>query len=395
MNGRVRDSSARALAHASSCVTLRSWVPVSLPIVLSALLLAAQPQSSDSTGLRLQAIADSVVRARPRMPGILLHVESTHLNRRWSVAAGQSDTARDVPLRVDQPFRIASVTKTYTAAAVLRLVERGVIALSDPIGKHLPREFIAELERDNYRTDSITIEHLLSHRGGLDEHTAVRSYIPFSLANPAKHWTRIEQVRLLVDSLQPVGKPDERFRYSDTGYILLGAIIERHTGKNYGVSARELIGFEKLGLKHTWFETLEPAPAGVADRVHQYMNGVDTYGHDPSLDLYGGGGIATTIGDMSAFFTALLGGRVFEKKATLDTMMAVRPGFMDGYGLGLFRVNSGGVRGFGHSGFWGVAVVHFPTEGLTIAVSITEQSQGGQVFAIVGAILRSLRTEPR
>jgi len=237
-------------------------------LVLSALLLAAQPQSSDSVGVRLQSIADSVVRARPRMPGILLHVESTRLGKKWSAAAGLSDTARHVAMKPDQPFRIASVTKTYTAAAILRLVEQGVVSLSDPISKHLPREFIALLERDNYRTDSITVEHLLSHRSGLDEHTAVQSYIPLSLANPRKHWTRAEQVTWLVDSLQPIGKPGERFKYSDTGYILLGAIIEHHTGKNYGVAARELLGFDKLGLKQTWFETLEPAPAGIAERAH-------------------------------------------------------------------------------------------------------------------------------
>lgn len=364
---------------------------MTLSNILPSLLLIAQAQVSDSVGTRLQALADSVIAARPRMPGLLLHVESTRLNRKWSVAAGQSDTARDVPLRANQPFRLASVTKTYTAAAILRLVERGVIRLSDPISKHLQPEFIAELKRDNIQTDSITVEHLLSHRSGLAEHPSVRSYIPMALANPTKRWTRIEQVKLMVDSLQPVGKPGELFRYSDTGYILLGAIIERHTGKNYGAAARELIGFDKLGLKETWFETLEPVPAGVADRAHQYMNGIDTYGTDPSVDLYGGGGVATTISDVSAFFTALLTGRVFEKPATLDTMMAVRPGLMDGYGLGLFRVNSGGIRGYGHSGFWGVVTVHFPTEGLTIAVSVTEQSQGGTIFGILGAALRSVR----
>jgi D-alanyl-D-alanine carboxypeptidase len=352
--------------------------------------MALQTPATDSVGQRLQAIADSVIRARPRIPGVVVHVEATKLNKRWSVASGRSDTARGIALRADQPMRIASVTKTYTAAAILRLVERGTVALHDPIAKHLPREFLAELERDNFRTDSITVEHLLLHRSGLSEHTTP-SYISAALANPTKRWTRIEQVRWLVDSLQPIGQPGEKFRYSDTGYILLGAIIERYTGKNFGAGVRELLDFNKLGLQHTWFETLEPAPRGVADRAHQYMNGVDTYGNDPSLDLYGGGGVAAPISDVASFFSALLAGRVFQKQATLDTMIAVRPGFMDGYGFGIFRVNSGGVRGFGHSGFWGVATVHFPTEGLTIGVSVTEQSQGGQVFAILGAVLRSVR----
>ena len=62
-------------------------------------------------------------------------------------------------------------------------------------------------------------------------------------------------------------------------------------------------------------------------------------------------------------------------------MLAIRStGFPDGYGLGIFRVNSGGRRGYGHSGFLGTVAVHVPTEGLTIAVAVNEQSQGGAVF---------------
>lgn len=368
---------------------------MSLSLAFAALLLVSEPQPVDSVAVRLQAIADSVLRARPRVPGILLNVQSTRLNKSWSIASGMSDTALKVAIRPDQPIRIASVTKTYTAATILRLVERGVIKLNDPISKHLPREFTSLLERDGYKTDSITIEHVLSHRSGLDEHTAVRSYIPMVRTAPAHQWTRLEQVTWLVDSLQPIGKPDEKFKYSDTGYILLGAIIERHTGKNYGAAARELIGFDKLGLKSTWFETMEPAPTGVAPRAHQYMSGNDTYNLNPSFDLYGGGGVVTTTADMSTFFSALIGGKVFDRKATLDTMMAVRPAMLDGYGFGLFRINSNGTLGYGHSGFWGVLSANFPTEGLTISVSVTEQSQGNAVFAVLNEVLKSMKAMPR
>jgi D-alanyl-D-alanine carboxypeptidase len=147
---------------------------------------------------------------------------------------------------------------------------------------------------------------------------------------------------------------------------------------------------DRLGFRYTWWETLEPAPAG-ADRAHQYMNGVDTYAFDPSLDLYGGGGIAATVSDMGAFISTLTAGRVFERKATLDTMLVIRStGLMDGYGLGIFRVNTGGRRGYGHSGFWGTVAVHYPAEGVTIAVAVTEQSQGGAVFGVTGAVLRAI-----
>ena len=354
-----------------------------------ALLVLAQAPTTDSVALRLQSLADSVLAARPRIPGIVIHVESTRDGRRWTVAAGMSDTARKLPLRPEQPLRVASVAKTYVAAAILRLVERGVIALDDPIERHIPAHLVAELRRDSVRTDAITMEQLLAHRAGLDEHTALRSYLAAWYAEPRKRWTREEQVKLLVDSLQPVGPPNGQFKYSDTGYVLLGAVIERYTGKTLGAGVRELIGFERLGLRWTWWETLEPAPAGIADRAHQYIGGRDTYDIDPSFDLYGGGGIAAPIADVAAFFAALQTGKVFERQATLDTMLAVRsPGFMAGYGLGIFRVNSQGRIGIGHSGYWGVTALHYPAEGYTVAVAVTEQTQGGTIYALAGAALR-------
>jgi D-alanyl-D-alanine carboxypeptidase len=359
---------------------------------LAALVFAAQAAAQDSVGARLQSIADSVLKARPRVPGLLVHVEVPKTGRKWSIASGWSDTATKTPLRANQPVRIASNTKTYTASAILRLVEKGTIALSDPIEKHLPAEFAALLKRGGYPTDRMTIELVLSHRSGLNEHPAVPSYVRAIKADPAHRWTRLEQVTWLVDSLKPIGAPGEKFSYSDTGFILLGAIIERYTGKSFGAGVRELVGLDRLGLKSTWMETLEPEPAGVAPRAHQYMTGDDTYLLDPSFDLYGGGGIAASVPDLAGFTTAVLTGKVFEKAATLDSMMVIRStNLYDGYGFGLFRVNIGGRRGYGHSGFWGTISVHFPAEGVTIAVAETEQSQqGGILFGVLREALKAV-----
>lgn len=363
---------------------------------LAALLAFAAPHApADTIATRLQALADSVLAARPRIPGIVIHVESTRDGRRWTVAAGMGDTARRLPMRPEQPFRVASVAKTYVAAAILRLVERGVISLGDPIERHVPAHLVAELRRDGIRTDVITMEQLLAHRAGLDEHTALRSYLAALYAEPRRRWTREEQVKLLVDSLQPVGPPGGQFKYSDTGYVLLGAVVERYTGKSLGAGVRELVGFERLGLRQTWWETLEPMPAGVAGRAHQYQDGKDSHDVDPSFDLYGGGGIAAPMAEVAAFFSALQTGKVFERPATLDTMLAVRsPEFLAGYGLGIFRVNSRGRIGIGHSGYWGVTVLHFPAEGITVAVAVNEQTQGNVTYAVAGSASRVVVPTP-
>jgi len=363
---------------------------VSLPVFLALFALAPAPHV-DSVQTRLQALADSVLAARPRVPGLVIHVESTRDGRRWTVAAGFADTATKTAMRPDQPFRIASISKTYVAAAILRLVERGTISLSDPIERHVPAHLIADLRRDSIRTDLITMEQLLAHRAGLNEHTAVPFFIGTAYSNPNKRWTREEQVRLLVDSLQPVGPAGAQFKYSDTGYILLGAVIERYTGKNIGLGVRELLGFDRLGLQHTWWESLEPTPRGAADRAHQYMGGADTYGIDPSIDLYGGGGIAAPLADVAAFMSALQGGRVFDRRSTLDTMLVVRsPDFLAGYALGIFRINSQGRTGIGHTGFWGTLAMHYPAEGITVAVGVTEQTQGNMIYGLSGATLRAV-----
>jgi D-alanyl-D-alanine carboxypeptidase len=343
---------------------------------------------TDSIQSALQRLADSLVAARPRLPGIIIAVESKSRGRSWAVAAGQSDTARNIPLRANQPVRIASNTKSYVAAAVLRLMEQGRLALRDPLATHLPIALDSVLRRDGYRTDSITIEQVLSHRAGFAEHTRVPSYIARVRSQPRFHWTREEQVRWLVDSLAPIGLPGAQFRYSDSGYILLGAIIERYTGKPLGPAVRELVGFSRLGLTQSWWETMEPIPTGIADRAHQYLGGFDSYDIDPSIDLYGGGGIVATVSDMGRFLTALLDGQVFDRRATLDTMLAPRSTEMDGYGLGIFGTTAAGSRGRGHSGFWGTIAMIFPEAGVTVSVAVTDPGELRLSGAVMNAVVR-------
>ncbi|MCA0374569.1 MAG: beta-lactamase family protein [Gemmatimonadetes bacterium] len=365
---------------ATSAQPARPAAPVAAP-------LAVPP---DSVQAALQHLADSLVAARPRLPGLLIAVESKPLGRRWSVAAGVSDVTSKTPLRANQPVRIASNTKTYTAAAVLRLVEQGRLSLDDKLSKHLPVALDSVLRRDGYDTDAITIGQVLSHRAGLHEHPAVPSYVARLRTEPRYRWTREEQIRWLVDSLAPVGPPGAQFRYSDSGYTLLGAIIERYTGKALGPAVRDLVGFDKLGLQQTWWETMEPTPRGVPDRAHQYLAGYDAYGVDASFDLYGGGGIVAPMPDLARFLTALLDGRVFAQRATLDTMNLARSTEMSGYGMGLFGATAGGVRGRGHSGFWGTTAMVFPDAGVTIAVAVTEQSESRLMNAVMARVLGML-----
>lgn len=367
-----------------------------LPVVSAA--AAAQspaPALPDSAiGPALQRLADSIVAARPRLPGLIIAVESKPLGRRWSVAAGVADRATGAALRPEHPVRLASNTKTYVAVAVLRLMEQGRLALGDPLAKHLPVALDSLLRRGGYRTDVITLEQVLSHRAGFAEHTAVPSYLAMLRTDPQHRWTREEQVRWLVDSLTPVGPPGTQFRYSDTGYILLGAILERLTGQSLAAAVRGLVGYERVGLTGTWWESLEAPPRDGAPRAHQYLAGMDGYAVDPSFDLYGGGGIAAPMRDAARFLAAVEDGQVFAQRTTLDTMLAPRSPAMNGYGLGIFGTVAAGQRGRGHSGFWGTSAMTFPERGLTIAVAVTEQSEARVMNAAMASVLGMFAPAP-
>lgn len=358
------------------CHTLRLLAAALLaPLAPSSAQPPARLLPPDAIAPALQRMADSLVAARPRLPGVVIAVRSRALGRSWSVAAGLSDTVHRVPLHPEQPLRIASNTKTYVAAALLRLVEEGRLALGDPLAQHLPTHLNRLLRRDGYDTDAITIEQVLSHRAGFHEHPAVPSYTARLRTDPRYRWTREEQLQWLVDSLAPVGPPGGQFRYSDSGYTLLGAIIERYANQPLGLAVRRLLDFDALALGATWWETMEPAPTVALPRAHQYLGGIDSHGIDPSFDLYGGGGIVAPMADVAQFLTALLEGRVFRQAATLDTMLAPRSAEMAGYGLGIFGASVRGLHGYGHSGFWGTTAMVFPDPGITIAIAVTEQSE--------------------
>lgn len=331
----------------------------------------------DSAALgRLQQVADSVVRARPDVRGVAVHVIAPARCLANTVVAGLADSARGTPLSAATPVRIASNTKTYVAAAVLRLVEDGRIGIDDPVERHLSAEHLALLRQRGYDPAAITVRHLLTHTAGLPDHAQdEEGYIGAIIREPRKRWTRTEQLRLAMVRGTRVGAPGAAFSYSDTGYILLGELLERVIGQPLARAVRSVLGFERLGLVSTWWETLEPAPAGVPARAHQFFGEHDTYDWDASNDLYGGGGLAATAADMATFTRAVFGGRAFRRPETLALMqsspVAPPPG-RGGYGMGVMDRTVDGVRTWGHSGYWGTVAFHAPQPDVTVAAYVLQ-----------------------
>jgi D-alanyl-D-alanine carboxypeptidase len=316
-----------------------------------------------------QGMVDDLVAASPAIPGAVVHVLGPHID--VGAAAGATDRTSGHKLTPDATFRIASNTKTYTAAATLRLVENRKIGLDDPIGALISDESRAALQGDGYDTDAITVRHLLLHTAGLYDFGTDGAYQGAILADTTHRWTRIEQIRWAADHGDPLGRPGEHYAYDDTGYVLLGEIIERATGKDLPAAFRSLLGFRALGLDATWFETLEDVPKTAGPRVHQYFGDIDAYDADPSFDLYGGGGLDASAADLAGFYRALFAGDVFDDPGTLDTMLEIpRVSASAHAAMGIDEIDVAGEHCWYHRGFWGTFAVACPHADLTAAVSV-------------------------
>jgi D-alanyl-D-alanine carboxypeptidase len=320
----------------------------------------------------LQAALDREMDANPQSNGMLLYVLAPRLGLNQSFAAGSSGTER---LRSDHVIRIASNTKTYTAVAVLALVERGAFTLRTPIRDLISPQTAALLASDGYDLDAIEVRHLLSHAAGMPDYGEHPAYMFDSLwrdlLNRRRTWTRAQQIAFAMRHTDPLGAPGDQFSYSDTGYILLGEIIERATGTPLPTAIRDLCQFRELELTETWWEQMEAAPPGRV-RAHQYMGVADTYQMNPTLDLYGGGGIIASIGDLGRFTRASVRGELYTRPETLTAMLtpvALNP---RNYSIGVYALDIGGERCWGHVGFWGTIAFHCPRSDITVARSFSQ-----------------------
>jgi len=346
---------------------------------------------------RLQAVLDSVVESGVT-PGIMMRLDAPSIGLDWSGVAGVADLETGRPLSPRNPVRIASNTKTFVAAAALRLWEDGWLELDDPVADYLPAIYADLLASDGYNLDAMTIRHLLTHTSGLYDYADRDLFVEAILADPMHRWTPAEQLALAVEWGDPYGAPGEVYRYSDTGYVVLGLIVESVYEKGLAEAVRELVGLDALGLSDTWWETLEDPPSGAADRAHQYMGERDTYSWDPSLDLYGGGGLVSTADDLTTFMRALFVGGIYTDEATADTMLTTIDGAVAGpdlsgspmvpgrYRMGVEVQDLGGLTLYMHTGFWGTLAAYFPGQDIALSIAVTQQQSRALFRVLVDAV---------
>jgi D-alanyl-D-alanine carboxypeptidase len=360
--------------------------------VVLALCLAAAPARAGDTALeeKLQHVIEVFLAENGMAPGVSVYAVCPALELDWAGAAGTVARSDPSHLTAAHTFRIASNTKTYVAAAVLRLVEMDRLGLDDSLARYLTAEQDTMLRGDGYDTDAITIAQVLSHTAGLGDHSDDPRFVERIMADSQHVWTRAEKLRCLVEWRDPVGEPGEKYVYSDTGYIILGSIIERISGRALGPAVRDLLGYDELGLEVTYWEYMEDPPAQAGPRAHQYYGAHDVTSWNASFDLYGGGGIVTDARELALFMRMLLKGRVFDRESTLAAMTG--RGTLP-YRLGLMAVDCSGRVALGHQGFWNTFAFHVPSLDLTIGGSILnhDAANGRElmcrlVAAVAGAV---------
>lgn len=321
--------------------------------------------------------------------GIQLHVDSPKMQISWEGATGYTDrdhnTQRHI-LTPLHPMRIASNTKTFVAAAILRLWEEQRLELDNGITQYLSSDHSSMIGEHGYALDKISVRHLLSHTSGLFDYTDTTVFGGAMFEDPERLWTRTEQLQSAMMAGKPYGEPGEVFRYSDTGYILLGEIIERVAGETLGPALRQLLNYERLGLNSTWMEIDESTPDNLPPRVHQYDGERDTYPVNGSFDIYGGGGLISTVGDMARFMRGLFEGNVFAQPSTLTTLLSRVPANRGGPDYGIWKQVPGsyrlGIDGdtqdrvYSHKGYLGTLAAYVPELALAIGLSLNTVRQG-------------------
>jgi D-alanyl-D-alanine carboxypeptidase len=348
----------------------------------------------------LQNKLDSVYHSNLESIGILLHVEYPKKNISWSGAVGYSNKETQTKIKVDQPVLIASNTKTFVAATILRLVEEEKLKLQSPIGNYLTERTREMMSNVGYDLKEIKISHLLSHTSGINDYTESPIFKKKLEAEPKYRWTRFEQIEVAILQMDKVGKPGYQYEYSDTNYLLLTEIIEQITGIEFYRAIRQLLDFEKNGINSTWFEGLESAPNGTLPISHQYIGkwDLDAYDIDKSFDLYGGGGIASTTRDLSVFIQKLFNGEIFDYSETINLLLTKSetedPSNTD-YRFGIWKYTVDGKTVYGHGGFWGSMVYYFPDLNITLSVVILNKDESHLRNEIAELVMKKIISNDR
>jgi D-alanyl-D-alanine carboxypeptidase len=317
-------------------------------LTVAVIALIHLPVSAQEFATRADAYVEAYVRQGKFTGSVLVAKDGKPVFRK---SYGFANREWEIPNTPDTKFRIGSITKQFTAMAVLQLMEASKVKLDDPVKKYY--------EAAPAAWDKITVHHLLTHTSGIPSYTALPNFFRDKARDPLKP---AEIVKLTQD--KPLEfEPGEKWAYNNTGYVLLGLIIEKVSGQTYADYVRTHI-FEPLGMKDSGYDA---ASVVLKKRAAGYSpDGTNA----PYLDMtlpHAAGALYSTVDDMLIWDQALYAGKLLSKESYEKMFTPVKNDYAFGWVVRTF----GGRKEIGHGGGihgFNTSFIRYPAEKVAVVV---------------------------
>ncbi|HKP70076.1 MAG TPA: serine hydrolase [Pyrinomonadaceae bacterium] len=291
----------------------------------------------------------------------------------FSKGYGMANYEWDIPNSPQTIFRLGSITKQFTSASIMLLQERGKLSTSDPICKYVTECPTA--------WEPITLKHLLTHTSGISNYTSFPDFAK-------KAVMPIAPVELLADyKTKPLDfAPGEKYNYTNSGYHLLGLVVEKASGKSYTDFLQENI-FTPLGLTQTGYDVSETI---LKRRANGYVKKGDGFANAAYMDMlipYAAGALYSTTEDLLKWEQALYTDKLLTQKSRDEMFTPFKSNYAYGWNVGkrgnrMTISHGGGIYGFATS------LVRYPEEKVTVVVlSNVQGGPAGPVAGNLGAIV--------
>jgi D-alanyl-D-alanine carboxypeptidase len=350
-------------------------------VILSALLACSVAGYSQA----MPAVDDYVLKEMKRQNTPAVSIAIVRDGKiAYAKGYGVADLENQVPATSKTVYEIGSVTKQFTATLVMKLVEEGKVKLDESIRTYLPET--PESWKD------VTVRHLLTHTSGIKSYTDVAAF-----GEKALYPVTPESFLEFVKQQTPDFKPGESWKYNNSGFFLLGLLIEKLEGKPYGEVLKARI-FNPLGMTST---TMNDPAEIIPNRAKGYSVMGATRRNAPYIDMgwpYAAGALVSTVEDLAKWDAALYGESILKQSSLKQmwTPVKLNTGVARPYGFGWSFAEANGVQVIEHGGAipgFKAMISRYPSKKLTVivlanAINFAESTVAHNIAAIVDPSLK-------